>query len=96
MQVIMSFGKVIVTSIKPSTEEVGNLPGTDLFCNMVQYPIANKISGILITRINSGTFCFANASFIRERYTFLLVLNFMYYLIIEYVLIQHGMSRSRK
>ncbi|KAH6778218.1 slufate transporter 2 [Perilla frutescens var. hirtella] len=65
--VVMSFGKVIVTSIKPSTEILGKLPGTDLFCNTLQYPIANKISGILITRINSGTFCFANASFIRER-----------------------------
>ncbi|KAH6768331.1 slufate transporter 2 [Perilla frutescens var. frutescens] len=65
--VVMSFGKVIVTSIKPSTEILGKLPGTDLFCNILQYPIANKLSGILITRINSGTFCFANASFIRER-----------------------------
>ncbi|KAK6130689.1 hypothetical protein DH2020_035543 [Rehmannia glutinosa] len=65
--VVMSFGKIIVSSIKPSTEIVGRLPGTDLFCNILQYPAANKIPGILITRINSGTFCFANASFIRER-----------------------------
>ncbi|KAL0392315.1 UNVERIFIED_CONTAM: Low affinity sulfate transporter 3 [Sesamum radiatum] len=57
----------MVSSIKPSTEVLGRLPGTDLFCNIVQYPVANKISGILITRINSGTLCFANASFIRER-----------------------------
>ncbi|KAL0432740.1 UNVERIFIED_CONTAM: Low affinity sulfate transporter 3 [Sesamum latifolium] len=65
--VIISFGKIIVSSIKPSTEVLGRLPGTDLFCNIVQYPVANKISGILITLINSGTLCFANASFIRER-----------------------------
>ncbi|KAI3459995.1 hypothetical protein Pfo_016658 [Paulownia fortunei] len=65
--VVMSFGKIIVTSIKPSTEVLGRLPGTDLFYNIVQYPVANKVSGILIIRINSGTFCFANASFIRER-----------------------------
>lgn len=69
MQVVMSFGKVIVTSIKPSTEIVGRVPGTDIFCNIVQYPVADKVSGVLITRICSGTFCFANASFIRERYT---------------------------
>lgn len=67
MQVVMSFGKIIVSSIKPSTEVLGKLPGTDLFCNVLQYPVANTIPGILITRINSGTFCFANASFIRER-----------------------------
>ncbi|KAL8030325.1 hypothetical protein ABFX02_14G279800 [Erythranthe guttata] len=65
--VVMSFGKIIVSSIKPSTEVLGILPGTDLFCNILQYPMANKLPGILITRINSGTFCFANASFIRER-----------------------------
>ncbi|KAL0284701.1 UNVERIFIED_CONTAM: Low affinity sulfate transporter 3 [Sesamum angustifolium] len=65
--VVISFGKIMVSSIKPSTEVLGRLPGTDLFCNIVQYPVANKISGILITRINSGTLCFANASFIRER-----------------------------
>ncbi|KAL1536222.1 Low affinity sulfate transporter 3 [Salvia divinorum] len=65
--VVMSFGKVIVISIKPSTEVVGRVPGTDIFCNIMQYPIANKLSGVLITRITSATFCFANASFIRER-----------------------------
>ncbi|KAL8486991.1 hypothetical protein ACS0TY_023620 [Phlomoides rotata] len=65
--VVMSFGKIIVTSIKPSTEVLGKLPGTDLFCNILQYPVANKLSGLLITRINSGTLCFANASSIRDR-----------------------------
>ncbi|GER35972.1 sulfate transporter-like protein [Striga asiatica] len=65
--VAISFAKVIVSSIKPSIEIVGRIPGTDLFCNTLQYPVAIKIPGFLIARINSGTLCFANASFIRER-----------------------------
>ncbi|KAI3465053.1 hypothetical protein Pfo_021716 [Paulownia fortunei] len=65
--VAISFAKIILSSIKPSTEVVGRLPGTDIFCNIVQYPVATKIPGILIIRINSGTLCFANANFIRER-----------------------------
>ncbi|KAL3619752.1 Low affinity sulfate transporter 3 [Castilleja foliolosa] len=65
--VVMSFGKIVVSSIKPSIEVVGRIPGTDIFCNTTQYPVAIKLSGVLITRINSGTLCFANASFIRER-----------------------------
>ncbi|CAA0842076.1 Sulfate transporter 2.1, partial [Striga hermonthica] len=65
--VAISFAKVIMSSIKPSIEIVGRIPGTDLFCNTLQYPVAIKIHGFLIARINSGTLCFANASFIRER-----------------------------
>ncbi|KAK4483966.1 hypothetical protein RD792_011177 [Penstemon davidsonii] len=66
--VAISFAKIVVNSIKPSTEVLGKLPGTDhIYCNVVQYPMALQISGILIVRINSGTLCFANANFIRER-----------------------------
>ncbi|KAK6130633.1 hypothetical protein DH2020_035608 [Rehmannia glutinosa] len=53
VRVVMSFGKIIVSSIKPSTEIVGRLPGTDLFCNILQYPVANKIPGILITHVTN-------------------------------------------
>ncbi|KAL3845845.1 hypothetical protein ACJIZ3_003248 [Penstemon smallii] len=67
LAVFISFAKIILNSIKPSTEVLGRLPGTDIFCNMVQYPMASKISGILVVHINSGLLCFANANFIRER-----------------------------
>ncbi|XP_047954100.1 low affinity sulfate transporter 3-like [Salvia hispanica] len=63
----ISFGKIILLSIKPSTEELGRLPGTDIFCSINQFPVATKIPGIIIIQINSGTLCFANANFIRER-----------------------------
>ncbi|XP_042016672.1 low affinity sulfate transporter 3-like [Salvia splendens] len=63
----ISFGKIILLSIKPSTEVLGRLPGTDIFCSINQFPVATKIPGIIIIQINSGTLCFANANFIRER-----------------------------
>ncbi|KAH6800252.1 slufate transporter 2 [Perilla frutescens var. hirtella] len=65
--VAISFAKIILLSIKPSTEVLGRLPGTEIFCDVNQFSVATKIPGIMIIRINSGTLCFANASFIRER-----------------------------
>ncbi|CAA3018940.1 low affinity sulfate transporter 3, partial [Olea europaea subsp. europaea] len=65
--VSISFAKIIVDSIKPSTQVLGKLPGTDIFCDILQFPAATQIPGILIVSISSGTLCFANASFIRER-----------------------------
>lgn len=65
--VVISFVKVIVGSIRPSTEVLGRVPGTSTFSNVIQYPMATKIPGLLIIRINSGSLCFANANSIRER-----------------------------
>ncbi|KAG9137811.1 hypothetical protein Leryth_022718 [Lithospermum erythrorhizon] len=67
MQIIISFLKVLVSSIRPSTEVLGRLPGSASFGDIIQYPMASKIPGVLIVRINSGSLCFANASFIKER-----------------------------
>ncbi|KAK2978563.1 hypothetical protein RJ640_006682 [Escallonia rubra] len=65
--VTISFAKLVMNSIRPGTEELGRLAGTDIFCDISQYPMAVRIRGILIIRINAGTLCFANASFIRQR-----------------------------
>lgn len=65
--VTISFAKIILNSIRPSVEGLGKLPGTDIFCDINQYPMAIKTPGILIVRINSGLLCFANANFVRER-----------------------------
>ncbi|CAI9116356.1 OLC1v1017478C2 [Oldenlandia corymbosa var. corymbosa] len=67
LAVCISFMKVLVTSIRPSTEVLGRVPGTNSFCDVKQYPMATKISGLLIKRINSPSLCFANANFIREK-----------------------------
>ncbi|XP_051123918.1 low affinity sulfate transporter 3-like isoform X2 [Andrographis paniculata] len=65
----ISLGKIIVRSIKPSIEEVGRLPETDIFCNIQQYPqLATKPPPpILPIRVNSAAICFANANFITQR-----------------------------
>lgn len=68
LQVSISFAKLLLNSIRPGTEEQGRLPGTDVFSDISQFPIAIRIPGILIIRINSGSISFANANFIKERY----------------------------
>ncbi|KAL1290072.1 sulfate transporter 2.1 isoform X2 [Arachis ipaensis] len=65
--VAVSFSKIIVISIRPGTETLGKLPGTDLFGDVNQYPMAVKIPGLLIIRLKSALLCFANATFVRER-----------------------------
>ncbi|PON72556.1 Low affinity sulfate transporter [Trema orientale] len=65
--VTISFVKIILISIRPGTETLGRLPGTDIYCDIQQYPMATQIPGIMIIRIKPGLLCFANANFIRER-----------------------------
>lgn len=65
--VAMSFAKIIISSIQPGIETLGKVPGTDMFCDVNQYPMAVMLPGVLSVRIKSPLFCFANATFIRER-----------------------------
>lgn len=66
----ISFGKILLKSVRPGIEELGRLPGTDIFSDISQYPMAIKTPAILIIRIDSASMCFVNANFIRERYEF--------------------------
>lgn len=68
VQVGISFGKILVSSIQGGTETLGKVPGTDMYCDLNQYPMALNTPGVLILRIKSPLLCFANATFIRERY----------------------------
>lgn len=68
MQVAISFAKIVLSSIQPGTETLGRIPGTDMFCDVNQYPMAVIIPGVLTIRIKSPLLCFANANFVRERY----------------------------
>ncbi|KAF2284080.1 hypothetical protein GH714_018863 [Hevea brasiliensis] len=63
--VTISFVKIII-SIRPGTEILGRLPGTDTFCDVDQYPMAIKTPPALIIRVKSGFLCFANANFVKE------------------------------
>ena len=64
----ISFSNIILTSIRPGTETLGRLPGSDIYCDVHQYPMAVKTPGILIIRLKSPLLCFANSNIIRERY----------------------------
>ncbi|KAJ0041298.1 hypothetical protein Pint_26651 [Pistacia integerrima] len=65
--VTISFAKIILISIQPGIEKLGRLPGTDLFRDVKQYPIAVRTPGILIIQVKSALLCFANANFVKER-----------------------------
>lgn len=74
-QVGISFTKIIWISIGGGTETLGRVPGTDVFCNVQQYPMAVKTPGVAIIRVKSALLCFSNANSIRERYNILLIGN---------------------
>ncbi|XP_076889774.1 low affinity sulfate transporter 3-like [Bidens hawaiensis] len=63
----VSFGRLILNSIRSNIEELGRLPGTDIFCDKAQYPGSLDVSGVRVIRHTSGSFCFANANPIKER-----------------------------
>ncbi|OIW14525.1 hypothetical protein TanjilG_04958 [Lupinus angustifolius] len=65
--VLISFTKIIIQTIRPGIEILGRVPRTEAFCNVIQYPMAISTPGILVIRISSGSLCFANANFVRER-----------------------------
>lgn len=66
-QVTISFAKILIQSIRPGIEVLGRVPRTEAFCDVSQYPMAISTPGILVIRISSGSLCFANANFVRER-----------------------------
>ncbi|XP_076955529.1 low affinity sulfate transporter 3-like [Bidens hawaiensis] len=63
----VSFGRLILNSIRSNIEELGRLPGTNIFCDKAQYPGSLDVSGVRVIRLTSGSFCFANANPIKER-----------------------------
>ncbi|TKY60313.1 Sulfate transporter 2.1 [Spatholobus suberectus] len=65
--VAISFTKIIWISIGPGTETLGRLPGTDVFYDVQQYPMAVKTPGVAIIRVKSALLCFSNADAVRER-----------------------------
>ncbi|XP_071722467.1 LOW QUALITY PROTEIN: sulfate transporter 2.1-like [Rutidosis leptorrhynchoides] len=65
--VTISFVKIILIAIRPGAEILGNLPGTEVFCDTHQYPMAVKIPQVLIIRVKSALLCFANCNFVKER-----------------------------
>ncbi|XP_042379560.1 low affinity sulfate transporter 3-like [Zingiber officinale] len=65
--VIISFARIIIRALRPNIEMLGRIEGTNIYCNMKQYPFAITTPNLLIIRIDSPFLCFINANFIRER-----------------------------
>ncbi len=55
--------------IAPHTAVLGKIPGTNIYRNVLQYPDATRIPGILLVRIDAAIY-FANTNYIVERWGF--------------------------
>jgi len=64
--VCISALKILVHVIAPHTAVLGKIPGTNIYRNVLQYPDATRIPGILLVRIDAAIY-FANANYIVER-----------------------------
>ncbi|MED6181439.1 Sulfate transporter 2.1 [Stylosanthes scabra] len=63
----ISFSRIILISIGGGTETLGRLPGTDVFCDVHQYPMALNTPGVAIIRVKSPLLCFSNANSVKQR-----------------------------
>lgn len=65
--VSISFAKILLQVTRPRTALLGKLPRTNVYRNILQYPNATQIPGILIIRVDSAIY-FSNSNYIKERY----------------------------
>lgn len=64
--VSISFAKILLQVTRPRTAILGKLPRTIVYRNILQYPEATKVPGVLIVRVDSAIY-FSNSNYIRER-----------------------------
>lgn len=64
--VSISFAKILLQVTRPRTAILGKLPRTTVYRNILQYPEATKVPGVLIVRVDSAIY-FSNSNYIRER-----------------------------
>ncbi|KAL4302357.1 hypothetical protein GQ457_10G019500 [Hibiscus cannabinus] len=64
--VTISFAKILLQVTRPRTAILGKLPSTTVYRNILQYPDATKVPGILIVRVDSAIY-FSNSNYIKER-----------------------------
>ncbi|KAK9044139.1 hypothetical protein V6N11_072456 [Hibiscus sabdariffa] len=64
--VTISFAKILLQVTRPRTAILGKLPRTTVYRNILQYPDATKVPGILIVRVDSAIY-FSNSNYIKER-----------------------------
>ncbi|XP_058752169.1 high affinity sulfate transporter 2-like [Vicia villosa] len=64
--VAISFAKILLQVTRPRTAVLGKLPGTTVYRNVLQYPKAAQIPGMLIVRVDSAIY-FSNSNYIKDR-----------------------------
>ncbi|XP_022725463.1 sulfate transporter 1.3-like [Durio zibethinus] len=64
--VSISFAKILLQVTRPRTAILGKLPRTTVYRNILQYPEATKVPGILIVRVDSAIY-FSNSNYVKER-----------------------------
>ncbi|XVE95352.1 hypothetical protein REPUB_Repub02eG0089500 [Reevesia pubescens] len=66
ISVSISFAKILLQVTRPRTAILGKLPRTTVYRNILQYPEASKVPGVLIVRIDSAIY-FSNSNYVKER-----------------------------
>lgn len=64
--VVISLLRVVIFVARPRTYVLGNIPNTITYRSIDQYPLANRVAGILILQIDAPIY-FANANYLRGR-----------------------------
>ncbi|KAG8473425.1 hypothetical protein CXB51_035598 [Gossypium anomalum] len=64
--VSISFAKILLQVTRPRTAVLGKIPRTTVYRNILQYPAATKVPGILIVRVDSAIY-FSNSNYVKER-----------------------------
>ncbi|KAL3675633.1 hypothetical protein R1sor_025581 [Riccia sorocarpa] len=64
--VAISMAKILLHVIRPHTAQLGNIPGTNVYRNVQQYPMATSEPGIVVVRIDASIY-FSNANYILEK-----------------------------
>ncbi|KAK2404762.1 sulfate transporter 1-2 [Trifolium repens] len=64
--VAISFAKILLQVTRPRTVVLGKLSGTTVYRNILQYPKAEQIPGMLIVRVDSAIY-FSNSNYIKDR-----------------------------
>lgn len=66
LQVGLSLVRALLYVARPAPCKLGKIPESELYRDIVQYPYANGIPGILVVQLGSPIY-FANCGYIRER-----------------------------
>lgn len=68
-QVAISLLRVLLFVARPRTFILGNIPNSNIYRNVEQYPNASTVPGVLVLEIDAPIF-FANSAYLRERYIY--------------------------